>query len=318
MIAAEMSAIRTKAMGYLSRIPFGPGPKFPMTPAQYIGSKDHPQEFQRLTGVTQKMLQAQWDIGKNYTTCNAFTGVYGHHLGDTVGCFHALFPSDYLKGDSGTQPGHKKRKSMAHAWVKSTVDGPRPKYGDMYQIAGEHVKDNKGNVMYDTAHVGIVMEFNDDGTWFHADSGQGGKGAGQDRILKQISPTPFDYKKLRGWIDLDLYFGNIPDPTIPPPPWLGGWWVVKWRGTDYYYYFDGSNTVTWTQWKPDNLEISPIPFPIHTGNLLMTGADSFKITWNDSGSIENHSLAVGSKDEIVGLWNSKENLSGVRLTSLFL
>jgi hypothetical protein len=317
MIAVETSAIRMKAMGYLSRIPFGPGPKFPMMPSQYIGSKDHPQEFQRLTGVTQQTLKAQWDIGKNYTTCNAFTGVYGHHLGDTVGCFHALFPEDYLKGDNGKQVGHQKRKSMAHAWVKSTANGPRPKYGDMYQITGEHVKDAQGNIKYDTAHVGIVMEFNDDGTWFHADSGQN-DGKVQDRILKQISTTPWDHTKLRGWIDLDLYFGNIPDPTIPPPQWLNGWWAVQWRGSDFYYYFDGTSTVTWTQWKPNDLEIAPPKFPIHTGDLLMTGANSFRITWNDTGSVENLVLSVGSKDEIVGLWNSGESLKGVRLTSLIL
>jgi hypothetical protein len=317
MIAMKMSALRMKAMGYLSRIPFGPGPKFPMMPNQYIGSKDHPQEFLRLTGVTQQKLKAEWDIGKSYTTCNAFTGFYGHYLGDTVGCFHALFPEDYLKGDSGKEKGHTRRKSMAHAWVKSTENGPRPKYGDVYQITGEPVKNNKGVVTHSTAHVGIVMEFNDDGMWFHADSGQN-DGKVQDRILKQISSTTFDYKKLRGWIDIDLYFGNIPDPTIPPPTWLNGWWAVKWRGSDFYYYFDGSSTVTWSQWKPDDLEFAPPPFPIHTGDLLMTGASTFRITWNDTGSVEDLVLTVGSKDKLVGLWNGEENLNGVRLTSLIL
>lgn len=44
---------------------------------------------------------------------------------------------------------------------------------------------------------------------------------------------------------------TTPDqPANPVPDWLQGWWDVRWRGQSFYYYFDRSREVTWTQIAP--------------------------------------------------------------------
>src|SRR5262245_1275210 len=53
-----------------------------------------------------------------------------------------------------------------------------------------------------------------------------------------------------------IHFGRD-DPPIPPNSGMLGWWEVLWRGTTYYYYFEKSGRVAWTQQKPANLKQSP-------------------------------------------------------------
>src|SRR3981081_60640 len=65
-----------------------------------------------------------------------------------------------------------------------------------------------GDILRHTAfHVDVALDF-DDEILLRAAGGQGGKSAGHD-IIKRIRGTSnYDPKRIMGWIDIDLYFGD--------------------------------------------------------------------------------------------------------------
>lgn len=243
-------------------------------------------KFTRLTGgVTHATLKANWDSGGIMTTCNAFTGWYAGQLGSKS--YLGRFDLDTYLPKIG----------KSDAWIKSTADN-RPKFGDICRHA--------------SFHVGVSLDFDGD-VWNRCDSGQGGKGVGYD-VIKRIRGTgPYDPKKLVGWVDIEIYFGEGSSPsqtTNPVPEWLPGWWYVSWRNQPYYYYFDRSNKVKWTQVKPKDPN-QPVTAANDTGAVTVENPTAISIRWGNTGSIEKLSLLGGGR--MSGTWNGKEPLSASRI-----
>ncbi len=147
------------------------------------------------------------------TACNGFAGWYGAQLGSAkyLGCFDL---ETYLP-----------TIGMGHAWVKSTQDA-RPQFGDICRHAAF-----------------VSLDFNGD-IWRHADAGQGGPirdkdknirdkdkklVGGRDVLKRTRGAKPYEFKKLQGWLDLELYFDSTAVAVGPAPEWLVGWWDVTWR-----------------------------------------------------------------------------------------
>jgi hypothetical protein len=269
-----MSAIRDKAAAYLQQVP---------EPPAAIGSKSHGPLFTRLTGTPHERMEANWKTGGYMTACNGFTGTFAVNMGAS-----GLFMFD-LKGAL-------EKEGKGYAWVKSAPDA-KPKFGDICR--------------YTAFHVGVSLGFDGD-YWKSADAGQGGPKAGQDLLRRKYRNYTHDWTKLQGWVDLDLYFGNVPDPNIPNPPWLLGWWQIHWRGQYWYYYFNQSNTVMWTQQAPSSPDVVPLSMPYNQGQLTVTGPTSFTIVWNDSGSVETFNMQ-GSGNQVMGMWNDREYEFGNKL-----
>ncbi|WP_411726567.1 hypothetical protein [Methyloglobulus sp.] len=241
--------------------------------------------FTKLTGgVTHATLVKNWAEGGKLTTCNAFVGWFGNVLGSQK--YLGRFDVETYLPTIG----------KGHAWVKSTQD-TRPKYGDICR----HTK----------FHVGISLDFEGD-FWNHADSGQGGSSAGRDIIKRIRSKDPFDYKKLQGWIDLELYFGSSAQ-TAPTPDWLPGWWKVMWRGQAYYYYFERNNKVKWTQIQPPNITKAPLAVS-DTGSFTFEFPDSVTIRWGASGSVEKLSKSLAAQNvQMRGTWNDADTLNAEKM-----
>jgi hypothetical protein len=252
--------------------------------------------FTKLTGVDQATLQKNWDGGGIMTTCNGFTGWFSRELGSKL--YLGRFDLDtYLP-----------KNNLGHAWIKSTP-GSRPKFGDICRYA--------------KFHVGISLDFEGD-IWNHVDSGQGGKKTGYD-IIKRIRDTnPYEHTKLLGWVDLEKYFGEssatgdeATEPTAadkangPVPNWLLGWWNVSWRGQAFYYYFDSTYSVKWTQMLPRDTT-RPALSANDTGKVSVESPSDFSIVWGKTGSIEKFSRPLGTS-QMRGSWNSKEPLAASKM-----
>ena len=239
--------------------------------------------FTKLTGgMTQETLQKNWAKGGIMTCCNEFVGWYARRLGSQkyLGRFDLeTFLPTISKGNS---------------WVKSTAD-VRPKYGDICR--------------HTAFHVGISLDFDGD-IWNHVDAGQGGPKAGHDIIKRTRGSAPYDYTKLQGWIDLDLYFSAA--QTVPVPDWLFGWWKVMWRGQLYYYYFDANYRVQWTRIVPINTLLPPNDSE-DTGTVEFKVPSTVTIRWGASGSVEVFAKPATDNGPMLGKWNNTEPLTATGL-----
>jgi hypothetical protein len=227
-------------------------------------------------------MKDNWDGGGIMTACNGFVGWYAATLGSKV----------YLGGFD--LEGIVKKAGKAFSYVKSTQDN-RPKYGDICR--------------HTAFHVGVSLDFTGD-KWNHVDAGQGGKKAGHDILKRTYGTTSYDFTKLQGWIDIDLYFG--PTPAIGPVPgWLLGWWKVVWRGQDFYYYFDSGRQVKWNRTPPGDTSI-PMLIGNDTGSFAIFQDNSLTIRWNTTGSVEKFSKGQ-DEASMRGTWNDSEPLTATKL-----
>jgi hypothetical protein len=271
---ASMSAIRDKAARYLQQVP---------EPPNTIGSLSQAALFTKLTGTPHERMKANWDTGGYMTACNGFTGTFAVNMGAS-----GLFMFDL--------EGALKKEGKSYAWIKSAPDA-MPKFGDICR--------------YTAFHVGVSLG-SDGKYWRSADAGQGGPKVGQDFLRRKYRNYMHDWTKLQGWVDLDLYFGDVPDPSLPNPEWLAGWWKMIWQGQDWYYFFDQTNTAVWTQQEPTTSQYTPFSMPLNQGQLTVTGPTSFTVVWNDTGSVETFNL-MGTDKRVMGMWNDREYIMGSKL-----
>jgi hypothetical protein len=245
--------------------------------------------FTRLTGTSHETMKKNWDTGGIMTACNGFVGVYARTLRAKIPGTKA--PDSYLgRFDLET---YLPTIGMGHAWVKSTRDA-RPGYGDICR----HTK----------FHVGVSLDLDAGDYWNHADAGQGGKRMGCDVLKRSRSEQPYDYTKLQGWIDIEMYYTTSPQKARIPT-WLDGWWTVAWRGQTYYYFFNPNGKVKYTQAPPrDSLQIPIVQDD--TGTFAIDGSD-VTIRWT-TGTIERLSKSMMTDDEMKGTWRGKEPLSARR------
>jgi hypothetical protein len=275
-----MTDIRERAKEILSAVP-------PL--GQQVNS-DGPTAalFTKLTGgVTHATLVKNWEKGGIMTTCNEFVGWYAAQLGSKkyLGRFDLV---TYLP-----------TIGKENAWVKSTEDA-RPKYGDICR--------------HTAFHVGVSLDFDGD-VWNHVDSGQGGPKAGHDVIKRTRGTNPYDFKKIQGWVDLDLYFASA-EQTLPVPNWLLGWWKVTWRGQFYYYYYNRDYQVKWTRFMPRDTSLPPLLAVEDTGNFAIGFPIAVTNRWATTGSVEEFS-GPQAKDQqpttLQGTWNGTEPLTAMKM-----
>jgi hypothetical protein len=240
-----MSAIRDKARSILDGVLPGS-----VEIRSNVGGK-----YEQLTGLSHKRLTDNWANGGIMTGCNGFTGWYGRQLGNTV----PLSVFDL-------QAAAKKAGKPA-AWVVSRSDN-RPQYGDILR----HV----------SFHVDVCLGF-EDGALLRAAGGQGGKNAGCDIIRRVRGTGAYDPKKLMGWLDIELLFGDA-SVAEGDMAWLHGWWTVS-DGNSYYYYFHPTGKVQYTKSRPAAKAPPPVA-PLNTGTYTYTKPSNLVITWNplDGGS----------------------------------
>jgi hypothetical protein len=173
-----MSDTRDKARQILdAALPLGPPPKIitsdGATAAKYI----------EMTGLSQQNLTDNWAKGGIMTGCNGFTGWYCRQMG---------FPI-YMGGFD--LKGLVAKAGKPEAWIESTPDN-YPDYGDILRHTAFHVD------------VCVGWDGEDEDILLRAAGGQGGKSVGHD-IIKRVRGTgSYDPKRLMGWIDIDIFFGD--------------------------------------------------------------------------------------------------------------
>jgi hypothetical protein len=220
------------------------------------------------------------------TACNGFVGWYASQLG----------PTKYLgRFDLET---YLPTIGKGHTWVKSTSDA-RPKFGDICR--------------HTAFHVGVSLDFDGD-VWNHVDAGQGGPRMGRDILKRTRGTGPYDYKKLQGWIDIELYFGASSGVQLGPvPEWIIGYWKVTWRAQAYYYYFGRDGQVKWTQVEPQSTSQPPLVVS-DTGNFTIDGLNAVTIRWGSTGSVEKYNRTLVTTDEeMQGTWNGTEPLTAKKM-----
>ena len=89
-----------------------------------------------------------------------------------------------------------KQFNKGHAWIPF-VGNKRPKDGDVVLFSNDSEQE----------HIGISFAFTDEKTWVTLESGQGT--VGQYDSIKKKEQNWGD-RTMKGWVDLDLYFGPAP------------------------------------------------------------------------------------------------------------
>jgi hypothetical protein len=273
-----MADIRALAKSVLSVVPERPGQITSLQP-----------EYQKYTGLSHATMKKNWDGGGIMTGCNAFTGWYARTLRGMVPDCNA--PTAYLgRFDLAT---YLPTIGMGHAWVKSSPTN-WPYYGDICR--------------HKSFHVGVSLDFIGE-QWEHADAGQGGKGVGCDILKRTLSKTNYDWTKLEGWVDIEVYYGTAPQLGAVPD-WLQGWWNINWRGDNYYYFFNVDRRVKWTQQKPRDLISRPLSAE-GTGNFTID--DKWVAIYWESGTVEVFQRSDSDDAHMEGRYNNMEDISGDRM-----
>jgi len=168
-----MSAIRDKAQALLDKeLPDGKV----ITSDGATAAK-----YSEMTGLSQKVLTDNWARGGIMTGCNGFSGWYGVKMGSKVNL--GGFDLKHIVTVAG----------KPDSWIVSTKDN-QPQYGDILR--------------HTAFHVDVCAGF-DGEKLVRAAGGQGGKSIGHDIIKRVHGLAAYDWSKLMGWIDLDLYLGSV-------------------------------------------------------------------------------------------------------------
>ena len=174
-----MSETRDKARRIIdSVLPEGPPPKIITSDGATA------KQYTLMTDLSHKQLTDNWAKGGIMTGCNGFVGWFGRQM---------HFPM-YIGGFD--LKGIITKAGKGDAWVDST-DDVRPDYGDILRHTAFHVD------------VCLGFDEDDDDILLRAAGGQGGKGMGRDIIKRVRGASDYDPKRLMGWIDIDVFFGDI-------------------------------------------------------------------------------------------------------------
>jgi hypothetical protein len=217
-----MSTKRDEAAKILARIPQGEG----------IPSNTQADKFFEWTGYRHSDMLQSWRENKNgpklLTACAGFASKFAGLIGITG--IASFFDLEKSLIDAG----------KAHAWVPAS-SGADPQVGDILRHAVFHVDVAAG---WDGRKLKRVAA----GQSFHPRPTQSVEG--EFDCLKWVTGTAnYNAANLKGWLDLDLYFG--PAPSGPALGWLNGWWKV-WDGNYYYYFFGPGGAAQYTKTKPSN------------------------------------------------------------------
>jgi hypothetical protein len=191
LAAPDWATLREKIQEFLYQIP------------DEVSSKD--PAFVRWTGMTHKTLQDNWDGGGILTSCNAFAGKIATEIGVPKKSVLAKGALDISQADKEV-PGCWQDANSADACLNNIT----PQAGDFYSSWAKvkvKVKGKTTEFIQKFAHVGIVYSFEDDGTWWLVQGGQGGPSSKMDFI--RWKNAKFDRTKINGWVNIAKYL--MPD-----------------------------------------------------------------------------------------------------------
>lgn len=160
--------------------------------------------FEKLTGLNQTMLKANWDKGGMLTSCNSFAGKVALAIGVPGSSVLAKGFLDISLAEKEV-PGCWQDATTADAALNNIT----PQAGDFYSGWYEYKDSKTGKtVRQKWGHVGVVYDYEEDtGNWWLVQGGQGGKGVGVDYIKWKYAK--FDRTKINGWVDIGKYL--MPD-----------------------------------------------------------------------------------------------------------
>ena len=255
--------------------------------------------FGPLAGMTHAQLFADWDRGVGTTTCNTFLKACATAMGYTGGLPINSFDIAEALASRG----------LTHCWVLPD-SGAEPECGDIFRLlAGvdqlDHNKLRKN-------HMGVVIEVNN-GNWWTAEGGQGGKVSGQDKLMRKKYTGRPDY--LRGWVSMRaLLNANSSKSTNY---WLGGWWKVEEESNDTWYYHFGANGSVAGSYYPPRTPLEPPIEAGFLGHFVESGYSKVEIRWNDESVDETIEVIKGGKAEttksFVGKTRNGQKLKGTRI-----
>ena len=184
LTAPDWETLRLKIQQELYKIP------------EVVSSKD--PSFERLTGLNQSQLEANWAKKGMLTSCNSFAGKMALNLG--------------VPGSSVLARGYldisQAEKEVPGCWQEANTGGAclnniSPHAGDLY--SGWYKGKIKGEDFFQKwGHVGIVYDYEPDtGNWWLVQGGQGGPSAGVDYIKWKYEK--FDRTKINGWVNMAFY-----------------------------------------------------------------------------------------------------------------
>jgi hypothetical protein len=172
-------------------------------------------EFERLTGLNQAKLEANWAKGGMLTSCNSFAGKVAQAIGVPGTSVLAKGFLDISQAEKEV-PGCWQEANSADACLENIT----PHAGDFYSswFKGEY----KGKPFFQKwGHVGIVYSYEEDtGNWWLVQGGQRPRGSKVDFIKWKYAK--FDRTKINGWVDMARYLMpqgpyaiNSPEPDRP-------------------------------------------------------------------------------------------------------
>jgi hypothetical protein len=243
-----MSAKRDEAAKILVRIPLGEG----------IRSDKQPDDFFTWTGYTQSQMMESWRANMSgptlLTACGGFASKFAGLIGITG--IASFFELEKSLNDAG----------KGYAWVAAS-SGADPQVGDILRHTVFHVDVAAG---WEGRRLKRVAA----GQSYHPRPTQSVEG--EFDCLKWVTGAAnYNSANLKGWLDLDKYFGPAPSGGTGLD-WLIGWWKV-WDGNTYYYFFDTASGVQYTTIAPTSS--GPPAHADNKGSYTYT-SPNLVLTWN--------------------------------------
>lgn len=295
-----MLDLRKKARGLLDKVP---------GEVRSDGKGKEKELFEELAdGKTHVSLQQDWEatkdkVGALRTVCIDFVMWYSRQMG--INLYTTIDPKVLNLNVDGffNLKETLKKAGKSHAWVPAT-SGKLPQCGDILRHTVWHVD------------VAVGM---DNGILTRVAGGQSSHPRPAtdvtkeyDNILRITGKKEYEPKDLQGWLDIELFSQAPPAPT---PPWVIGWWKVKWRNELYYYYLAADGAARWTRIPPQPGPPAPLPPSApNRGSYMFDNPNGVTIRWYDSESKEIFERPLGSEStDMSGTWNGIEPIEATKI-----
>ncbi len=240
--------------------------------AEGIRSDAKPQPYNKFYNLTY-MTHESFKSGKA-TSCNLYTQHFARRVLGLADVYSLHLDS------------HVQKFGRQLAYLKPAT-GASPKYGDIVCMRTP-AKTEFGAA---GAHTFLSRQYTD-ARWLTADAGQN-NGKEYDRI-KLLESHKID-GTIVGWLDLDLLWELFCPKPHPQPvkSWAIGLWAVNFQGWNYFYYFDPSHEVYYTQTALESLSepmgpsFMPQGFnPLGQGRWAHVNGETVLTRWYKTGTME--------------------------------
>jgi hypothetical protein len=188
--------------------------------------------------------------------------------------------------------------------------GPAENYRGTEAQMKAKIAGRKGIIRFGEAHIDLW-----EGDRFHQEAGPSlpdNWAKGQPPVVIWTRPSV----KATGIFFWETGGGGSADPAVddprcgwPTPPWLLGWWQVRWRNDVYYYLFEPNGRVKWSGIRP--LSDARSMASVGDNGTCVAMGSKISIRWNASGSLEEFDRA--NNQNMSGIWNKREPLTATKL-----